>query len=57
MISGKFARYDYGMVGNKKLYGQLAPLEFNLGRINTPAYYFAGFYDKFAAKIDVLAMA
>lgn len=36
VTSGKFRKYDYGLIGNKKKYGSIKPPSYDLKKIRVP---------------------
>lgn len=38
--SGRFRKFDYGWIGNLKMYGQRDPPDYNLANVRTKGSYF-----------------
>ncbi|KAK8400724.1 hypothetical protein O3P69_002492 [Scylla paramamosain] len=57
VLSGKFQKYDYGLLGNLNHYGQNKPPEYNLSAVTTPVGLFWGQTDWVAAPGDVARLA
>ncbi|KAF3426646.1 hypothetical protein E2986_10919 [Frieseomelitta varia] len=51
--SGKFQKFDYGVVGNIKKYGQKNPPDYNLGNVKLPVYLYYGANDMFVDVQDL----
>lgn len=54
---GKFQQFDYGIQGNIKAYGTLAPPEYSLNRITLPIALFSAENDWLASDADVANLA
>ncbi|KAK3875749.1 hypothetical protein Pcinc_019388 [Petrolisthes cinctipes] len=57
MISGKFQKYDYGLVGNLNHYGQNTPPLYSLANVTAPVGLFWGNTDWLATPQDVARLA
>jgi lysosomal acid lipase/cholesteryl ester hydrolase len=51
--SGKFQKYDFGLLGNLKNYGSMSPPSWDLSQIATPTVLFTGGQDILADPYDV----
>lgn len=50
-FSGNFGQFDYGIVKNKRIYGQITPPNYNISLITAPVALFYGendWYDSIA---------
>jgi pimeloyl-ACP methyl ester carboxylesterase len=52
VLTGKFAKYDYGTAGNIQHYGQPAPPEYDVSKINIPVHLFFSKHDSFVDDRD-----
>lgn len=55
--SGKFRKYDYGYFGNRFIYGQWSPPEYNIKNVKARSYIYYGENDHLSAPEDVFQMA
>lgn len=51
--SGRFAKYDFGMLKNLAIYGHISPPEYNVSAITTPVAFFTGGQDILADPYDL----
>lgn len=51
-FAARFAKYDYGLVQNRKIYGQDIPPEYNLSNIKTKVRAWAGLDDQLGDPVD-----
>ncbi|XP_018319706.1 lipase 3-like [Agrilus planipennis] len=54
--SGRFRRYDKGLLGNKASYGSTKPPNYDLKKVTTPVYFFYSTNDWMSAETDVLKL-
>ncbi|XP_017888742.1 lipase 3-like [Ceratina calcarata] len=52
MTSGKFRKYDHGLIGNMKKYGQIHPPDYDLAKVKLPVYIYYGSNDILVAPED-----
>lgn len=52
MTSGKFRKYDYGLIGNLEKYGHIHPPEYNLSKVKLPVYMYYSSNDALVAPED-----
>ncbi|OAD58579.1 Lipase 3 [Eufriesea mexicana] len=45
ITTGKFRKFDYGLIGNKMKYGKIQPPNYNLANIKIPIYLYYGLND------------
>lgn len=57
MKTNRFCKYNYGMIGNYKLYGSLRPPAYNFNKIYAPVALHYGRNDLLASVSDVLKLA
>ncbi|XP_026482358.1 uncharacterized protein LOC113389552 [Ctenocephalides felis] len=55
--SGKFQKFDYGLIKNYQIYGQIHPPEYNLSVITTPVYLYYSKADVVVSYKDVEYLA
>ncbi|CAI2737317.1 unnamed protein product, partial [Dicrocoelium dendriticum] len=57
IASGKFQRFDYGILKNLLIYGQIHPPEYDLSKITVPTAIFHGGNDWLVVEEDINQLA
>lgn len=56
ILNGNFAKYDYGLLQNYKIYGQKTPPDYKIENLNIPVALHYGNNDILTPPIDVLRL-